>query len=141
MRRVSLLLALSLLSLGALTACTPAVSLPQVGIPGPGAPGPEPEPTVTTSDASVVVLYYVNCRSCTVTFTTQTGMANHELTGGREFRAVFNTNRPGQALVLQVIPDQDERVNRARIRVGNATLAEARQGLPGDPVNLSAVVR
>jgi len=129
-------IALALASVG----CTPPVTLPAATLPAPGQPAESPEPTVSTSDASIVVLYYVQCRSCQVAYSTPSGMKAHELEGGREFRTVFNANRPGVAVTLQVTPDEGTAVNRARIRVGNATLAEARRGRTGDPVNLSAVI-
>lgn len=123
-----------------ISGCMPAVTLPGATIPGPGGVTQAPEPTVSTADASVVVLYYVQCRSCQVTYTTPGGMSAQELEGGREFRAAFNVNRPGVGVTLQVTPDDGTAVNRARIRVGNSTLAEAGRGLTGDPVNLSAVI-
>jgi len=139
-RPISMLAALVLPALFAVSGCTPAVSLPRAEIPGPGAPTPEGEPTISTADADVVVLYYVNCRQCDVTYTTPNGMATRELSGGREFRVVFNRNGPGQGVVLQVTPDRNERVLRARIRVGGDTLAESGLTAIGDPVNLSAAI-
>jgi len=123
-----------------LAGCTPAVSLPRAGVPAPGLPGPEAEPTITLAESSVVVLYYVQCRSCEVSFSTPRGIQTQELTGGREFRVAFSTLRPGQSVVLQVTPEEGTSVNRARISAGSGVLAEVGRQIAGDPVNLSAAI-
>jgi len=128
-------------ALGLLGACS-AATLPFVeGDPAaPGAPGRSgPDQALPASGPeSVTVSYHVQCRRCTIQYSTPDGVKSEVDSDGASRRVEFQAAQPGTVVQLQATPDSGTAIVAARIRIDGVTVAESRAGLTNVPVALTA---
>ena len=122
----------------AVTGC--AQPLPGV-VADPLAPPPSSEPTLSNANDEVVVQYYVQCRLCTVEYSTTNGVGVAEVEKARRIRVRFANTGPTVSVMMNVVPLESSIVRRARISRGTRVLAESEgPHTANEPVQLSAVI-
>jgi hypothetical protein len=128
----------------ALAGCSP-MTLPGVQmdpqVPPQGGGG---QPYAGTNEQGPLVQYYVNCRDCTMEYSTPNGPAVvEEVQGGIERRVRFQQQFAGSSLILNATPTEFGRVIRATITVDGRRVAEVEPSDArgaGTPVYLSATL-
>lgn len=89
----------------------------------------------------MVVEYFVQCRGCTVEFSTPDGLGREKDSDGLRRRFQFSS-RISRAVTLRAIPREDDYIVTASITVDGRELARAsRKGegtVPGEAVVLTA---